>query len=264
MARASWKLCSISGAQTPSASWVLVSLSSSNSLESYFAICELIVSDTPESRTASLPCTYLRVKKCGKYLFDEHLSIKFQIWSLKTNWIMQWGKFNSTSHWLCKQSEFFLCVTQYCKTVPKCHLTMAVNKQLSCFYSNNNRTRQYWPCWWWWRTWSRGSWGSCAPPRRWRWPSSWPGLGGGGRRAWGGLPCATSARPPSSTGPWWRATLTLASAIWPHINTLKSDSFLSIRNAENLNTDMHERYWVLYWGNRRCCDEEIRISAVAA
>ena len=55
IARASWKLCSISGAQTPSASCPPASLSSSNSLESNFAICELIASETPVSRTASFP-----------------------------------------------------------------------------------------------------------------------------------------------------------------------------------------------------------------
>ena len=57
MASASWKLCSISGAHTPSASVPVVSLSSSNSLESYLAICWLMASDTPVSRTASAPCT---------------------------------------------------------------------------------------------------------------------------------------------------------------------------------------------------------------
>ena len=64
MANASMKLCSISGAQTPSASWLLVSLSSSNSLESYFAIWELIVSETPDRRTASFPCGGQIVKNC--------------------------------------------------------------------------------------------------------------------------------------------------------------------------------------------------------
>ena len=206
MARASMKLCSISGAQTPSASWLLVSLSSSNSLESYFAIWELIVSDTPESRTASFPCAWKMVKNGLKFLA---LKIENQIWQIYGKCIEE--KFNSTSHWLRKQSEFFPGVTQYCKTVLKCHLKWLsiVDKQLGRFYSTEKDNS---PCWWWWRTLSRGSWGSCAPRRRWRWPSSWPGRGGGGQRAWGVRPCAASARPPSWTAPLCSVTSTLASA----------------------------------------------------
>ena len=56
MARASWKLCSISGAQTPSASPPETSLSSSNSLESYLAICCESSPGRPGILMASLPC----------------------------------------------------------------------------------------------------------------------------------------------------------------------------------------------------------------
>ena len=56
MARASWKLCSISGAQTPSASPPETSLSSSNSLESYLAICWESSPGRPGILMASLPC----------------------------------------------------------------------------------------------------------------------------------------------------------------------------------------------------------------
>ena len=57
-----------------------MSLSSSNSLESYFAIWELIVSDTPDSRTASFPCKYEIVKRLlERALFTKGLVIKFKI-----------------------------------------------------------------------------------------------------------------------------------------------------------------------------------------
>ena len=56
IARASWKLCSISGAQTPSASPPETSLSSSNSLESYLAICCESSPGSPGILIASLPC----------------------------------------------------------------------------------------------------------------------------------------------------------------------------------------------------------------
>ena len=116
--------------------------------------------------------------------------------------------------------------------------------------------KDYWPCWWWWRTWSLDSWGSCAPPPRWRWPSSWPGRGGGGRRAWGGRPCEASARPPSSTRPWWQETLTLPSATWWSINTLKT-----MQNTEHWDTDAWEeilgvisrKYEMLWWRNPDIC-----------
>ena len=49
-----------------------------------------------------------------------------------------------------------------------------------------------------------------------------------------------------------------------HINTLKPDPFLSKYEIQKIETQMQERYWVLYRRNSRCCGEEIQISAVAA
>lgn len=65
MAKASWKLCSISGAQTPSASLPETSLSSSNSDESNWVIFWLRSALRPGTRTASVVCIFRGVCCCA-------------------------------------------------------------------------------------------------------------------------------------------------------------------------------------------------------